>query len=480
MAPMQDVDISPVPLERLVALLTPERTGRLATAAAQARDVLGDHAVWNVNATAHGGGVAEMLQTLLAYGRGAGVDTRWLVLDGDPEFFALTKRLHNFLHGDPGDGGLLGAAEHAHYQEVLDANLATMAERVRPGDVVLLHDPQTAGLVEGLLGTGAHVVWRCHIGRDDAHPLSEAGWEFLRRYTQRAQGFIFTRRQYAPSWVPSERLWMIPPSIDPFALKNVALGPQQVKSILRRVGVIGHDGTAATVAFTRRDGSGGEVRHHTDLLVDGDPVPTDARYILQVSRWDKLKDMQGVLRAFTEHLDPPDDVHLVLAGPDVAGVSDDPEGAAVLADCVGLWRALSWRLQERVHLVCVPMDDADENAVIVNALQRRAAVVVQKSLMEGFGLTVTEAMWKWRPLVASAVGGIVDQIADGREGLLLHDPSDLKAVAVALRRLLEDEGLAERMGLAARQRVQDAFLGDRHLIQYADLFALLKRGALVG
>lgn len=475
MARMQDVDISPVPLERLVALLTPERAGRLATAAQLAREVLGEHTMWNVNATAQGGGVAEMLQTLLAYARGAQVDARWLVLDGDPEFFIITKRVHNFLHGDPGDGGDLGDAEHAHYRRVLAANLATMAGRVRPGDIVLLHDPQTAGLVEGLLDTGAHVVWRSHIGRDDPHPLSDAGWEFLRRYAQRAQGFIFTRRQYAPQWVPSERLWMIPPSIDPFATKNVAFGPMQVQAILRRVGVIGHDGSAPAVPFTRRDGSAGTVRHHTSLVVAGGPLPFDARFVLQVSRWDKLKDMHGVLRGFAEHLDPPDDVHLVLAGPDVSGVTDDPEGAATLAYCVALWRTLPPAKQARVHLVCVPMDDGDENAVIVNALQRRASVVVQKSLVEGFGLTVTEAMWKWRPVVASAVGGIVDQIADGREGLLLRDPTDLPAFAAALRRVLHDEGLAERLGLAARQRAQDAFLGDRHLIQYADLFAALER-----
>ena len=154
---MREVDIQPVPLERLAALLTPQRAARMRDVAARGRPLLSGRVVWNVNATAQGGGVAEMLQGLLAYGRGAGVDTRWLVLDGDPEFFATTKRLHNFLHGDPGDGRRLGPVARRHFVGVLQANLEQMAPLVRRGDIVLLHDPQTAGLVDGLREMGARV-----------------------------------------------------------------------------------------------------------------------------------------------------------------------------------------------------------------------------------------------------------------------------------------------------------------------------------
>jgi trehalose synthase len=192
-----------------------------------------------------------------------------------------------------------------------------------------------------------------------------------------------------------------------------------------------------------------------------------------VSRWDRLKDMGGVMAGFVRAVDEDGsaEAHLVLAGPEVTGVSDDPEGAEVLAECREQWRHLPQQLRRRVHLASLPMDDSDENAIVVNALQRHAAVVVQKSLVEGFGLTVTEPMWKGRAVVASRVGGIQDQITHEKDGLLLDDPSDVDAFATLLRRVLADEGLAARLGAAAHARVLGDFLGDRHLDQYVDLFA---------
>jgi trehalose synthase len=184
--------------------------------------------------------------------------------------------------------------------------------------------------------------------------------------------------------------------------------------------------------------------------------------------------MPGVLTGFVKMAENgPDDAHLMLAGPDVSGVSDDPEGAEVLSECRALWRTVPTAIRERVHLASIPMDDVDENAVIINALQRHAYLVVQKSLVEGFGLTVTEAMWKARPMIASRVGGIQDQIVDGRDGLLIDDPYDLDAFAAAMIRLLVDRPLADRLGAAAYTRVHDEFIGDRHLAQYVDLFERL-------
>jgi trehalose synthase len=474
MGGMEEVRIRPLPLDRLAELLEPDRARHLHEGAAQARALLAGRVIWNVNATARGGGVAEMLQTLLAYVRGAGVDTRWLVLRGDPEFFAITKRLHNLLHGDEGDGGPVGDAERRHYEEVLRDNLSSVAEAVDPGDVVLLHDPQTAGLVEGLRQAGAHVVWRCHIGLDTANDVTRLGWSFLRPYVEQAENVIFSRAQYCPDWVDRDRLHVIPPSIDPFSPKNQDLTPAEVESVVRRAGLVSDGVAPGEVPFQGRAGLPATVRVHRDVLVGGDPPPEDARLVLQVSRWDRLKDMAGVLNGFVRYLhDAPDDVHLMLAGPDVSGVTDDPEGAEVLEECTRLWKGLPEEARRRVHLARVPMDDVDENAIIINALQRHAHVVVQKSLVEGFGLTVTEAMWKARPVIASAVGGIQDQIVDGRDGLLLADPRDLGELAGALHRVLDDEALAERLGAAARQRVQRDFLGDRHLIQYVTLFARL-------
>jgi trehalose synthase len=200
-----------------------------------------------------------------------------------------------------------------------------------------------------------------------------------------------------------------------------------------------------------------------------DPLLPSAPAIVQVSRWDRLKDPAGVLSAFAHRIAPATEAHLVLAGPSTAAVADDPEGAAVLAEIVDEVSGLEPELRARVHLLSLPMDDLQENAIIVNALQRRADVVVQKSLAEGFGLTVAEAMWKARPVVASAVGGVQDQIVDGESGVLVS-PDDLDQFADAVCQLLRDPARAEWMGHNARERVRGAFLGARHLEQYVDLF----------
>jgi trehalose synthase len=177
------------------------------------------------------------------------------------------------------------------------------------------------------------------------------------------------------------------------------------------------------------------------------------------------------MHGFTQLVDgtAPIGAELVLAGPNVNAIADDPEEAAVMDEVIAAWHRLSHSDRNRVHLANLPMADIDENAAIVNALQRHATIVVQKSLREGFGLTVTEAMWKSRPIVASAVGGIQDQITDGVHGLLLDDPTDTEAFAAALRRLLEDRAYAEELGQNARQRVREQYLGIRHLSQYAEL-----------
>jgi trehalose synthase len=468
---MREVEIAPMRREQLRPLLSEERNEEFDRAAELAGLALDARVVWNVSATAQGGGVAEMLQTLLALARATGVDTRWLVLSGTPAFFAVTKRLHNMLHGEPGDGGPLGAAEH----EVLAATLQPDVERllavVRPRDLVLLHDPQPAGMVQAVRATGAKVVWRCHIGRDTPNELSQAGWAFLRPLIEEADAFIFSRRAYVPEWVDDDRLSIITPSIDPLSPKNVSLTDEQVESTLGYAGLLAGTSDPRPVGFVRRDDTLGTTRPHVGLDSNPSPIPAGARLVTQVSRWDRLKDMGGVMTGFVDHLaDLPDDVHLLLVGPDVSGVTDDPEGASNLAECRGQWERMSVAQRERVHLVCLPMDDIEENAHLVNALQRRSAVVVQKSLVEGFGLTVTEAMWKGCPVVASGVGGIQDQIVDGANGLLLADPYDLNAFGAALTRLVADPDLAAKLGAAAHTEVYDRFLSDRHLEAYANLF----------
>jgi trehalose synthase len=454
---MQEAKIVPESLATLTGVLTESQAARFEAAAVRARDVLDGRIVWNVSSTATGGGVAEMLHSLLGYVSGAGVKTRWLVIHGDPEFFSITKRLHNGIHG-AGSPDALGPADHAHYERTLAANLPELLPLIGPRDVVLLHDPQPAGLVEPLRQAGIPVIWRSHIGRDIPNESSVAAWEFLRGYVESADAYVFSRERYAPAWLARDRLTVIPPSIDPLSEKNRPMSPDECRDILVRAGLL----------------AGGPARAG---VVAGAPAPDpDTRLVVQVSRWDRLKDMPGVMTGFSRMTPAVPDAHLMLVGPAVSGVSDDPEGAEVYAECLAIWRELPEPDRDRVHLVSVPMEDQDENARIINAVQRHATVVTQKSLAEGFGLTVAEAMWKARPVVASAVGGIQDQIVDGRDGLLLPDPYDLDAFCSAVRSLLVDESLAARLGAAARRRVHEQFLGDRHLVQYAELFAAVVDG----
>ncbi len=468
---LQEVRIRPLAPSHLESIIGPDRTERFEAVADAVSKLLADRMVLNVNSTATGGGVAEMLQTLLASVCGFGIDARWLVIEGSSGFFAITKRIHNHLYGMPGDGGPLGRAEHEAYEATLSANARQLVALVRPGDIVLLHDPQTAGLARSLRGAGAHVVWRCHVGLDTQNDRSRLAWDFLRPYIEDLPAFVFSCEQFAPPWLPHESLFVIPPSIDPFSAKNEPMSIPDAVRVLQRVGLLSGDADQSPGAFSRRDGPAGHVTHRVELFDTGPPPPPDVPVVLQASRWDVLKDMGGVMSGFAEHLTDMGSAHLVLAGPSVEGVADDPEAAEVLAGCLAAWRDLPRAAQHRIHLACLPMIDVEENAAILNALQRHAKVVVQKSLAEGFGLTVAEAMWKGRPVVGSAVGGIVDQIVDGETGSLLDDPSDLATFAHLVARLIADPAEAERMGRNGQRRVSERFLGDRHLQHWAQLVA---------
>ena len=474
---LHEVDVQAIDAARLEPLIGAERSAQFEEVAEAAREALAGGSVLNVNSTAAGGGVAEMLQTLLSYARGAGIDTRWLVIEGDPDFFAITKRIHNGLYGSPGDGGELGATERRHYESVQRQNAEELLPLIRPGDVVIVHDPQPAGLVAAVKSAGARVVWRCHVGLDTPNEWSDRSWEFLGPYLAEAEAIVVSRAAFAPPWADPAELHVIRPSIDPFSAKNEALSVRNAELALGYVGLL--DGTTDSppaVTFSRRDGPPGRISRRVDVVETGPPAPADAPLVVQISRWDRIKDMAGVMAGFVQHVDPSLGAHLLLSGPAVTGVADDPEAAEVLDACKELWRQLPQAVRARVHLACIPMDDPDENAAIVNAIQRHASVIVQKSLAEGFGLTVAEALWKRKPVVASAVGGIVDQIEDGIHGLLVHDPTDLRAFGAAVESLLRDPERAAQLAENGRRRVIDEFLGDRHLEQYGLLFEQLRGG----
>jgi trehalose synthase len=467
---IEQVPVGPMDPHRFASVLTPERYDALVQLIARASQDLRGRVIWNVNSTARGGGVVELLRPLLGYSRGAGVDARWLVINAEPAFFAITKRLHNRLHGFAGDGGALGRNERRIYERALARAADELVPLVRPADVVILHDPQTGGLVEAVRRTGATVIWRCHVGRDGANGHAEEAWRFLHDYVIGADAFVFSRPEFVWQGLPEDRLTVIRPSIDVFSPKNQDLSTGRTLSILSRIGVVSGRGARAT--FARSDGTPGRVDRRAVIFESRPLSPGDA-LVTQVSRWDRLKDPLGVLSGFVEHVSARGDAHLVLAGPATESVSDDPEGAEVLSEVSSAWEQLPGPARDRVHLVCLPMDDVEENAAMVNALQRHSRVVVQKSLAEGFGLTVAEAMWKARPVVASRIGGIQDQIVDGESGILVSDPEDLKEFGRAVADLLGDPGRAERIGAMARERVRDEFLGPYHLERYFELIARL-------
>jgi trehalose synthase len=469
MEALHEVPVASLSPERFQALLG-DRYEQVDEAIDASRELLRGRVVWHLNSTARGGGVAELLQSLLAYARGAGVDVRWLTISGNPDFFRVTKRIHNHLHESEGDGGPLGPAE----REVYDAALAEAADElvdlVDSGDIVYIHDPQPAGLVPHVVAADVKVIWRCHIGVDSPGELARAAWDFMRPYVSDADAYVFSRERFVWEGLDEDRIWIVPPSIDAFSPKNEELDPEAVRAILAAIGVQDADDPGHAL-FRRFDGSEARVTRRAELVQDG-PVPEDAPLVSQVSRWDRLKDPVGVLRSFAEY-SRADGAHLLLAGPSVAGVSDDPEGAEVLEEVKTQREQLPPEKRARVHLTSLPTDDVEENAAMVNAIQRRSNVVLQKSLAEGFGLTVAEAMWKARPMVASRVGGIQDQIEDGVSGVLIDDPTDLEAVAQAFDAFIADPTRAAEVGKAARERVLEHFLGTRSLIQYMDLLEKL-------
>src|SRR5262249_5147298 len=325
-----------------------ERYARLTAGAARFLDRVTGRTVWNVNSTAVGGGVAEMLQALVGYVSDLDVPIRWMVIGGDPDFYAITKRLHNQLHGAGGPADL-GGGEAEHYLRVLAANAEELLELLRPGDIVLLHDPQTAGLTAPLARAGMLVVWRCHVGVEWHNDATRAAWKFLRPHLVSAHGFVFSRRSYVPSWVPEGLAWIIPPSIDPFSAKNQELDSDTVRAILARIGVLDHVSPLAPTRFVRRDETAGEGPRGASVICDDLPGAADL-VVVQISRWDRLKDMGGVMSGFADHVAPGGAGFLMLVGPAVAGVTDDPEGAAVYAQCAAQWRTLPAAVRARVLL----------------------------------------------------------------------------------------------------------------------------------
>jgi len=387
-------------LQELQELLGSETIDELRVLA----DRAGRYSLQNVNSTPVGGGVAEILTKMIPLLKELGVNATWDVIKGDQKFFNVTKAFHNALHGTP----------ETITEDMLEAFRATTAMNLKEfqftGDVILIHDPQPAGLIERKKEVGRRWVWRCHI---DVSTPQRSVWQFLRNYVEQYDASIFSMPDF------SQRLqipqYMVPPSIDPLSDKNKEVPESYVAEVLQKYQI--------------------------------DP---ERPIITQISRYDRLKDPVGVIAAY-RMVKKRRDCQLVLAG---GGADDDPEGAQVLRE-----------VQEAaagdpdIHILLLPPFSDLE----INALVRGSTIVLQKSLREGFGLTVTEAMWKRKPVIGGAVGGIKIQIINGVTGYLVHSP---EGAAQRILQLLGNKDLCRRMGENAYQHVKQNFLLTRHARDY--------------
>jgi len=418
--------------------------------------------VWHISDNPTRGGVAELLHGTLPYLHGEGVTTRWATLDAPPEFRAFTKSLYYQLCGIAPAHNVDLCHGRTLYEKVSRTNAAQLIAAMDRGSLVVIHDHQAAGLIPHLRNAGYTVLWRAHIGTGLKTHWAEHGWVFLRRYVAAAHACISSYPGALPADLSDGNRYFIRPSINPLSAKNLPMAPTiDPVYLLSRTGIIHNDTKGAPNAdlFTWCF-----PRNPAKVIRNGDPVSSRAPLVTQVGRWDRVKDIPGVMKAFAEHVNPRFGAHLVLAGPTTLG---DVQAEQVFDECLEIWTKLPPQQQKRVHLVQVPMNSPVEHAFIINAIQRHSKVVIQKSVAEGFGLTVSEAAWKGRPVIASPVGGMREQIVHDRTGLLLSDPQDLEGLGAAIDRLLSDPHYADSLGRNGRQRVLRHFLTNTHMLNAA-------------
>lgn len=452
------------------AHLAPAVSSLREEAATLARRLRG-RTLWMINSTARGGGVSEMLPGIITHLRELGVHTEWVVIESDDDqFFQVTKRIHNMIHGD-GEPGL-SEEDRRLLERVNRENAQMLRHEVRRGDIVVVHDPQPMPLAGMLRDTTEIIaIWRCHIGLDNENAATRDAWRFLQPYAADYDHAVFSAPEYVPSWFEG-RSSIIYPALDPLTAKNRPLNVQSVVAVLDRSRLLHPPGPRVEPPFdspARRfqpDGAWQPAVRPEELGLLTRPI------ITQVSRWDRLKGFLPLMRGFAlfkqrlrEDAAHADDVRrrlalsrLVLAGPDPESIADDPEGREVLEELSAAYLACAADVREDIALIALPMQDPVVNALIVNALQRVSTIAVQNSLREGFGLTIAEAMWKGVPVLSnSRACGPRQQVRDGVEGRMIGDPEDIAEIADALHAMLSSDQLDE-WGQNAQQRVHEHFL----------------------
>lgn len=431
-----------------------------------ARAALGGRTVWHVSDNPRRGGVAEILRTMLPYQLSEGIRSRWVTLSAPPEVRSFNKALYYCLCGvaSPSSWQQFVRRKSVYDSASRSAAFQLMAHANRE-DVIVVHDHQLAGLIPHLRDAGYTVVWRVHLGITDAgSEASGSAWDFICRYVRYANAHILSYPEMLPRSASRDvTRYVVEPSIDPLSPKNVPLdryvSPGQ---LIAQADIIKapHDDTPGVDIYRQL-----LVRRQATVLRRDQPIPPEGRLVTQVSRWDRVKNTPGLIRSFVDHVDSAHGAYLALVGPETVG---DPQGEEVFKECQQIRERLSPNQQDRVHLIQLPADNATEHAVLVNDIQAFSTVVAQRSFAEGFGLTVTEAAWKRRPVVASAVGGLCAQVEDGNTGLLVHSASD-GDFGEAINRLLADPRYAASLGMCGQDRTRRWFLTTSHLRRVASV-----------
>jgi trehalose synthase len=439
--------------------------------------------VWMINSTARGGGVAEMLPAQLSLLRELGVDARWAVMNvSDPRFFTLTKRIHNLIHGE-GEPHL-SDEDRQLYDDVSRESAAALEPQLGDAPILVVHDPQPLGAGALLREKrGMPAVWRCHIGLDEHLPATRAAWRFLEPYARDYDRAVFSAPEYIPGYL-SGRASVIHPALDPLGHKNRRLSIHKLVGILCNASLLDPKGAPEMhprfpepAERLQADGSWAPATQPEDLGLLFRPI------VLQVSRWDRLKGFAPLLRGFVRlkesaadsggrseaHHRTLEHARLVLAGPDPGSVQDDPEATEVLDGLCRIYLDLDPALQRDIALLSLPMSSRKHNALMVNALQRCATVVVQNSLREGFGLTATEAMWKGSAVMGTRAVGLRQQIRDGLDGRLVENADDPDGIARVLDEMLADEHARDLWGRTAQHRAHHEFLILTQLRRWLDL-----------
>jgi trehalose synthase len=373
--------------------------------------------IQTINSTAVGGGVAEILHRLIPLLNELGVQIRWDVIRGGTAFFEATKAFHNSLQGQGNDGEVSEEMFTAFLNNT-EQNLQLMEFY---GDIIFVHDPQPVALVKGRSKRHAHWLWRCHIDLSNPHPQV---WDFLRPFVEQYDGTVFSSASFAQPLKVKQ--YLITPSIDPLSDKNKELTQEFIRDILEK-----------------------------------NQIDPKRPIITQISRFDRFKDPIGVIKAYRQ-VRRNFDCQLVLAGGEA---TDDPEGAQVLQEVME-----EAGEDQDIHILLLP-PTAD---LEINALQRGSTIVVQKSLREGFGLTVTEALWKGKPVIAGAVGGIPLQIQHNLSGILIHS---VEGLTYAIKNFLTNPEYAQKLGENGREHIRQHYLLTRHLKEHLLLFLAIDRGA---